>query len=120
MPEQADAIGRFVAQTNQAAIDKHCGIAINSFGPEGAHTFSPHAMGYDRLIQRIKAEFDPHDSADGGWYVDPAFEPTPEQSAALDEAKALEIDDSSFERSARLGTATVPEAWLGKRGYDRL
>jgi glycolate oxidase len=119
-PRQADAIGRFVAQTNQAAIDKQCGIAINSFGPEGAHAFSPHAMGYDRLIQRIKAEFDPHDSADAGWYTDPAFEPSPEQTAALEEAKTLEIDDSTFERSARLGTPTVPRKWLEKRGYDRL
>jgi glycolate oxidase len=119
-PKQAAAIGRFVAQTNQAAIDKHCGIAINSFGPEGAHTFSSHAMDYDRLIQRIKTEFDPHDSADGGWYVDPCFEPTPEQKLALDEAKTLEVDDSTFERSARIGTPTVPHAWLEKRGYKRL
>ena len=77
-------------------------------------------MDYDRLIQRIKAEFDPHDSADGGWYVDPDFEPTPEQKLALDEAKTLEIDDSTFERSARIGTPTVPNAWLEKRGYKRL
>ena len=118
--KQAEAIGRFVAQTNQAAIDKQCGIAINSFGPEGAHAFSPHAMGYDRLIQRIKEEFDPQDSADGGWYTDPNFEPTPEQNAALDEAKTLDIDDSTFEVSPRLGTPIVPHAWLEKRGYDRL
>ncbi len=117
-PKQAEAIGHFVAQTNRAAIDKQCGIAINSFGPEGAHTFSPHAMGYDRLIQRIKQEFDPHDSADGGWYTDRDFKPTPEQELALDRAKSLEIDDSNFEKSTRLGGPTVPYAWLKKRGYD--
>jgi hypothetical protein len=119
-PKQAAAIGRFVAQTNQAAIDKQLGIAINSFGADGAQYFSEPAMDYDRLIQRIKAEFDPENSADDGWYTDPTFEPKSEQLAAIAEAKTLEIADADFERSSRSGgDAGIPRAWLQKRGYDR-
>ncbi|MBI5503659.1 MAG: hypothetical protein HY899_02585 [Deltaproteobacteria bacterium] len=36
------------------------------------------------------------------------------------EAKTLEIDDSRFERSARLGAPEIPYTWPEKRGYDRL
>lgn len=116
---QAEAIVRFAAQTNQAAIDTHCGIAINSFGPEGAHAFSPAAMGYDRFIRQFKAVLDPDNIADAGWYTDPAFTPTAEQQAAFDEAKRLEVTAVGFERSHRLGVPSVPEAWVAKRGYER-
>jgi hypothetical protein len=119
-PKQAGAIPRFVAETNQAAIDRHCGIAINSFGPEGAHTWSAVAMDYDRLIQRIKQEFDPANSADGGWYTDPEYRPSAEQEQLLEEVSESGLPPATLEASPHLTDPMIPEDWLRKRGYDQL
>jgi hypothetical protein len=119
-PKQAAAIPRFVAETNRAAIDRHCGIAINSFGPEGAHTWSSVAMDYDALIQRIKREFDPANSADGGWYTDPDYRPTDEQERLLEEVEAEKLPQGNLEKSPHLVDPMIPEDWLKKRGYDQL
>lgn len=119
-PKQAAAIPRFAAETNRAAIDRHCGIAINSFGPEGAHTWSSEAMDYDALIQRIKREFDPADSADGGWYTDPDYRPTDEQQRLLEEVEAEKLPLRNLEKSPRLVDPMIPEDWLKRRGYDQL
>ena len=117
---QAAAIPRFAAETNQVSIDKQCGIAINSFGPEGAHIYSPVAMNYDRLIQRIKAEFDPTNSADGGWYTDPDYKPDPAAAEILERAREVEIPDARLEASPKLTDPMIPEDWLRKRGYGEV
>lgn len=115
---QIEAQDRFIAETNQASIRESLGISINSFGPAGSDTFSRHAMNYDELLQAIKREYDPENTADAGWYTDPEYK-TPEREKKL--RREADRNCPSFdgvavsERSA--AHLDIPWDWLEKRQY---
>ena len=119
-PKQIKGQARFIMETNEAAIKKNLGISINSFGPEGSATFSPEALDYDKLIQKIKQEYDPANTADAGWYTDPAHEIPAEDKTLRVDIRKNELSFDHLEKSDQLGDPMIPEDWMRKREYALL
>ena len=119
-PKQIEGQARFIMETNEAAIKKNLGISINSFGPEGSATFSPEAMDYDKLIQKVKNEYDPSNTADAGWYTDPNHEIPPKDKIMREDILKNELNFDNLEKSDQLKDPLIPEAWLHKREYHLL
>jgi len=119
-PKQIKGQARFIMETNEAAIKKNLGISINSFGPEGSATFSPEALDYDKLIQKIKQEYDPANTADAGWYTDPAHEIPAEDKTLRADIRKNELSFDHLEKSDQLGDPMIPAEWMRKREYHLL
>ncbi len=119
-PKHVEGQARFVTETNEAAIKKTLGISINSFGPEGSATFSPEAMDYDHLIQRIKQEYDPSNTADAGWYTDPNYKMPAKNKMLREDVQKNELKFDNLEKSDQLQDTVIPEAWMRKREYHCL
>ncbi|MCE7882448.1 MAG: FAD-binding oxidoreductase [Actinobacteria bacterium ATB1] len=73
--DAADAVFEYVFETNLVSIEHHTGLPINAVGPANSALFGPHCSSYDTWQDRIKASFDPHNTADGSFYVEPDFTP---------------------------------------------
>ncbi len=118
-PDQSRATRRYNAVMNQAATEQKLGVPITSFGPMGAHQFSPLASGYDRITQRIKAVFDPANAAEASWYTDPAYQPAPEPARLADEVAADRhlFDIGSVQKSDFIKPVDHERDWLARRGY---
>lgn len=119
-PKHIKGQERFIMETNEASIKKNLGISINSFGPAGSATFSPEAMDYDKLIQKVKQEYDPSNTADAGWYTDPDFEMEAEEKALREDVQENELSFDNLEKSDQLKDPMIPEAWMQKREYHLL
>jgi glycolate oxidase len=119
-PKQIEGQARFIAETNEASIKKNLGISINSFGPEGSATFSPEAMDYDKLIQKVKNEYDPSNTADAGWYTDPDYEIPVEGKTLREDVRKKTLSFDHLERSDQLQDPVIPEDWMRKREYHLL
>ncbi|MBI2889566.1 MAG: FAD-binding oxidoreductase [Nitrospirae bacterium] len=74
-PACKEAVTEYVIETNLACIENHCGDSLNAVGPTAHVLFSPVCMDYDKFTARIKAEFDPNNSAEASFYTDPNFVP---------------------------------------------
>lgn len=116
-PKHIAGQARFVMETNEASIKKNLGISINSFGPHGSATFSPEAMDYDKLIQKLKKEYDPTNTADAGWYTDPDYEIPDADKLLREDIRKNEPRFDHIEKSDQLQDAVIPEEWLRKREY---
>ena len=119
-PKQIEGQERFIIETNEASIKKHLGISINSFGPEGSATFSPEAMDYAKLIQKVKKEYDPSNTADAGWYTDPDYEIPVEKKELREDVRENELSFDDLEKSDQLKELVIPEEWLRRREYHLL
>jgi hypothetical protein len=119
---QAEFTRRYNAEMNHAAARLKMGVPITSFGPAGAHLFSPLAFHYDRFTQRIKSVFDPNNAAEANWYTDPLYQPPPEQRSLARQVEddACRIDTGSFEKSAAITPIGGERDWLSRRGYDSI
>jgi hypothetical protein len=118
-PRQSQATRRYNAVMNQAATEQKLGVPITSFGPMGAHKFSPQANHYDRITQRIKAVFDPLNAAEASWYTDPNYRP-PVSSQVTDAEVATDrelLDIGRIQMSANLTPIDRETDWLARRGY---
>ncbi|MBI2566170.1 MAG: FAD-binding oxidoreductase [Candidatus Schekmanbacteria bacterium] len=97
-PEAGDRVAEYVAETNLACVDYHCGDSLNAVGPPFHRMFSPACMDYDKYTYRIKTTFDPQNAADATMFTDPAFAPDARlearmQAVLADRAK-VSIDTS--------------------------
>ena len=119
-PKHIKGQARFITETNEASIKKNLGISINSFGPVGSATFSPEAMDYDQLIQKVKKEYDPSNTADAGWYVDPDYKVPDEEQELREDVRKNELSFDNLEKSDQLKDPMIPEAWMQKREYHLL
>ncbi|MCP4687674.1 MAG: FAD-binding oxidoreductase [Desulfobacterales bacterium] len=119
-PRHVAGQARFVMETNEASIKKNLGISINSFGPEGSAAFSPAAMDYDKLIQKVKKEYDPSNTADAGWYTDPDHETPPGDKRLREDVLKNELPFDHLEKSDQLQDPVIPESWMRKREYHLL
>lgn len=116
-PEQAAITRRYNAEMNHAAATMKLGVPITSFGPVGAHQFSPLAHRYDTYTSRIKRVFDPANSAEASWYTDRTYRPSSAQQV-LDrqvEDDACPIPTEQFEVSAYLTPIGKEHDWLAMR-----
>lgn len=119
-PKHITGQARFVTETNEASIKKNLGISINSFGPQGSAIFSPEAMDYGKLIQKVKNEYDPSNTADAGWYTDPDYEIPAEEKTLREEVRKNELSFDHLEKSDQLQDPMIPEEWMHKREYHLL
>jgi hypothetical protein len=93
-----EGIREFVAETNVASIEQHCGDPINGVGPPNHVLYSPACMNYDQWQQKIKAALDPKDSSDASFYTDPEFAEDPPDEATeiiekvMDDRDEIELD----------------------------
>jgi glycolate oxidase len=117
-----DIIKNFNATMDDASINHKVGTSIASFGPKGAAMYSEPMLNYDTYTQRIKAVFDPFNSADGSYYTDSKFKLGKEAEAVISQAKKERVPASEikFPDNSRYHASKNELAWIEKRGYGEL
>jgi glycolate oxidase len=121
-PLQADFTRRYNVEMNHACVTQKLGVPITSSGPAGAFVFSPAAHSYDSYTSRIKAVFDPHNSAESSWYTDRTYRPDAAMQALNEQVEqdACPINVEEFEVSSNLMPIGSEHEWLRRRAYGEL
>lgn len=95
-PECSRGVMDYITETNLLCIDAPLTLGINALGPVMGDLFNESCSNYNELQKRIKVAFDPGNTSEGSFYVQPDFQGDERVGESLARVRAdrVEVDPS--------------------------